>query len=97
MLKLENQGAQGKLQTGGFARELEMEWKWPSWQGRLGTKAQRREGSPKQDSNKTFVRSRPPPEGPHFSPRKGKCEQLLPCPALFVGLLSRGPSKTERF
>ena len=56
MLKLENQGSQGKLQTGGFARELEMEWKWHSWQGRLGTKAQWWEGSPKQDSNKTFVR-----------------------------------------
>ena len=70
MLKPENQGTQGKRQTGGFARELT---------SGLGAKALGQEGSPKKASNKSLVRAGrlaagggPHLEGAHYSPRKGE-------------------------
>ena len=73
MLKPENQGTQGKRQTGGFARELKSGTGVPG-----GAKALGQEGSPKKASNKSLVRAGrlaagggPHLEGAHYSPRKG--------------------------
>lgn len=100
MLTLENQGAQGKIQTGGFVRELEMDRKrhsWPRKAGNKGPAAGRESQAGLGRDQVGWVQVGASPGRSVLLTEGRQALAVLPCTGLFMGLLSSGPSEAERF